>query len=726
MCSRRPWWHPETNMEESGHFSTLFVAPVLVLVLLVARPSASFSAEECRISRGGTASVSIVVGREPSVTSRHMAEVLQGMLKKITGAPFAIENGDGQTGIAVGMASEFPELADDPELRLKERFAPTDLATRQSYVLRSHAAGVQIIGASEIAVLYGGWDFLHRLGYRRFFPHEAWEVIPERRDLSIAVEAFEKPDYIARRIAGSVTADWNERNRTSIGYSWKVPMKSYIPECWQKPLVQNHHNWGAIIGHSREEFEAHPEYLGLVTVKIESDSDVLPPPELGKKQLDALIKGDSLPWLEKTTEEELEQAEDKDGDEEEVKTELRRASSKLCVSNPGVRRAAARYALHYFTQSPETPSVSFEPTDGSGWCECKECAKVGPPSERVALLANHVAQSLEREFPDKYLGILAYHLHADPPVRRLHPRVAVSLATALSGRTPLAERLAGWAKVCENLGVYEYLSVMEWHLGLPAKSLVSNLPALTRKIPDYHGKNVRFFTGQATGGAWGGHGLGYYVLGRLLWDIGEAEQVQAIVDDFLERAFGTAAEPMREYYRVIDGSQAKPGSGAFFLDRAARMYAALRAAKKATDDPAVQKRLNQLVLYTRYVELFGHEAEARRTDKHFPELVRLVRFVYRIRNERIVGAYGMVRAYVNSAKKVLVRSEVLEMEHERKKRSSLEEPEPLVHYVDKPITEKDIQAILQGKATIPVPEAEFLPDKPQIDLRNAGDPDAEP
>ena len=408
-----------------------------------------------------------------------------------------------------------------------------------------------------------------------------------------------------------------------------------------------------------------------------------------------------------------------------MKTELRRASSKLCVSNPGVRRAAARYALHYFKESPKTPSVSFEPTDGSGWCECEECAKVGPPSERVALLANHAAKALEAEFPDKYLGILAYHLHADPPTRRLHPRVAVSLATALSGRTPLSERLAGWAKVCENLGVYEYLSVMEWHLGLPAKSLVANLPALKKKIPDYHEKNVRFFTGQATGGAWGGHGLGYYVLGRLLWDVDEAERIPAVVDDFLEKAFGAAAEPMREYYHVIDGSQAKGGSGAFFLDRAGRMYAALRAAKKATTDRAVHRRLNQLVLYTRYVELFGHEAEARRTDRHFPELVRLVRFAYRIRNEGIVGAYGMTRAYLNSAKKVLVRSEVLEMRWKKEKESSLEEPEPLVHYVDRPITEEDIQAILHGKATIPVPEAEFLPDKPEIDLRDADDPDDE-
>ena len=76
-------------------------------------------------------------------------------------------------------------------------------------------------------------------------------IVLGRHDLSIDVDAFEKPDYIARRIAGSVTQDWTERNRTSIGYSWQVPMKPHIPEHWQKPLVQSHRNWGAIIGHAR-------------------------------------------------------------------------------------------------------------------------------------------------------------------------------------------------------------------------------------------------------------------------------------------------------------------------------------------------------------------------------------------------------------------------------------------------------------------------------------------
>ena len=44
------------------------------------------------------------------------------------------------------------------------------------------------------------WDFLHRLGYRQFFPGETWEVVPSAPDLGLAVDARERPSFHARRI----------------------------------------------------------------------------------------------------------------------------------------------------------------------------------------------------------------------------------------------------------------------------------------------------------------------------------------------------------------------------------------------------------------------------------------------------------------------------------------------------------------------------------------------
>lgn len=665
------------------------IAAMTVCMVLIAGVSVFAAADRCVLAQGGKAVIGIVLGVHPSSASRHAAAVLRDRLGRMTGGDFKVTDGDGASGIAVGTCKEFPGLTDVADLKLKERFAPTDLATRQGYVLRSHPRGVQVIGASEMGVIYGAWDLLYRLGYRQFFPDAAWEVVPHLPDAAIAVDVFEKPDYIARRIAGSVTQDWNERNRTSIGSSWKTPMKPYIPECWQKNLIQNQHAWGSIIAHFPKEFVAHPEYMGLVTVK----NDVITPddaPKIKDIHLDNPTADESLTLT---------------NPKEAPQTIQRRLSSKLCVSNPRVRELAARYALDYFGAHPDAPSISLEPSDGGGWCECKACTKIGPPSERVALLVNYVAKALEKDYPGKYIGILAYYTHADAPHCQLHPRIVVSLATALSGKKSMDERLNEWSRVCQNLGVYEYLSVMEWHFGLPAKSRIANLSYLAKKIPYYYQKHVRFFTGQATGGAWGGHGLGYYVLSRLLWDTGEAAHVQDIVDDFLVKAFGDAAAPMREYWRVVDASQAKPGSGAFFLDRASRMYAALRLARKATADPAVRARLDQLVLYTRYVELFAREVMARKSKAHYAALARLVRFSYRIRHVGIVDGYGM-RGYLHGARAIPLRPKAVASTGLA---LSLDEPKPVVAYVDRPITKKEIEAILAGKSVIPVPDAK-LPD----------------
>jgi hypothetical protein len=649
--------------------------------------AAAWSAAACErfvLAQGGTAAAAIVLGEKPCAASTNMAATLKTMLERITGASFTVAPGDGTAGLAVGLAVEFPALADEPALKLMERFGPTDLATRQSYILRSHDKGVQLIGASELGVAYAAWDFLHRLGYRQFFPGPVWEVVPQRPDLVAELDAFEKPDFILRHIAGSVTPDWCLKNRANPILGWQNATEfPWLPGRWTASMAQAQHNWGSIVGYAEEEFKAHPEYLGLVTVKVdprvaEPDPTALAPRGVDDRDVNVALT-ETVPV---------------------ATTKQVRVSSKLCVSNPRVRELAGLYALDYFEKNPESPSVSMEPTDGSGWCECSACSNVGPPSERVALLANSVAEALEEKHPDKYVAILAYHLHADPPVRKLHPRVAVSLATALSGSTPLDERLTRWAAVSENLGVYEYLSVMEWHLGLPAKSLVSNLPYLAKQIPYYRGKNVRFFTGQATAGAWGGHGLGYYVTGRLLWHTNEAQRVESTVDDFLERAFGDAAEPLREYWRVVDGSQQKPGSYEFFLDRATRMYAALKEARAKTEEPAVRKRIDQLTLYARYVELFARHGQAKGAEK-WPALCRFVRHAYRMREANMVG-YGVVLGYVPGAKTVELRPLLRPTAEEQ----ALMEPGTRDNRVDEPFTEAEIGAMLDGSYRDPVPAEE--------------------
>jgi hypothetical protein len=71
---------------------------------------------------------------------------------------------------------------------------------REEYILRSRSDALYLIGATDLAVQDAVWDLLYRVGYRQFFPGETWEVIPERRDLTVDLDVREAPAFAARRI----------------------------------------------------------------------------------------------------------------------------------------------------------------------------------------------------------------------------------------------------------------------------------------------------------------------------------------------------------------------------------------------------------------------------------------------------------------------------------------------------------------------------------------------
>ena len=117
----------------------------------------------------------------------------------------------------------------------------------------------------------------------------------------------------------------------------------------------------------------------------------------------------------------------------------------------------------------------------------------------------------------------------------------------------------------------------------------------------------------------------------MLWDIKEAQRLDALVEDFLDKAFGSAKQPMREFYRLItEDTQRRSPS-----DLVGRMYRQLDAARRATADPKVLERINHLILYTRHAELYY--AYANRGGK----VEDVARHAYRIRKTMMVHSYGL-------------------------------------------------------------------------------------
>ena len=412
--------------------------------------------------------------------------------------------------------------------------------------------------------------------------------MPRVRSLSISVDAREHPAYHARRI-------W-------YGYgAWDYAAKPYADWCARNRatsgiMLHTGHAYGGIISRNKARFAAHPEYLGLLDGK--------------------------------------------------------RTSSKLCISNPGLRKLVVADAMAQFARKADLDSVSVDPSDGGGWCQCSRCAAMGPVTDRALTLANEVAAGVAAKVPGKYVGMYAYSQHSPPPTIRVHPRVVISVATAfIRGGHTVDELMDGWQKHGATLGVREYYSVHPWDRDLPGAARGADLDYIKTTVPHFHAKGARFFSAESSDN-WGPNGLGYYLAARVLWDLREADRVEAIVADFLERSFGPARAPMAGFYRLIDGRSRPLLSD----DLLGRMYRFLADARKRTADPAIHARIHHLILYTRYVELWlaYRLAEAAARQQAFETLIR---YGYRMRKTMMIHAKALYRDVVRRDKKVSIPPE---------------------------------------------------------------------
>ena len=447
---------------------------------------------------------------------------------------------------------------------------------RENYYLNCYGDAGCLWGMSELAVEHAVWDFLGHLGYRQFFPGKNWEVVPHREELSIMIRdpAAASPDYHARSI-------W-------YGYGpAPYAREAYADWCAKNRAVQgiqlrSGHAYDGILHRHKSEFAAHPEYLGLL-----------------------------------------------DGE---------RKSTKFCISNPGLRKLAVDDALAQFAADSTLESVSVDPSDGGGWCECQACAKLGSVSDRAVTLANEVADAVRAKYGDKFVGMYAYNYHAPPPSIRVHPGVVISVATAfIKGDFTVEQLMAGWQKAGATVGIREYYSVHPWDRDLPGHSRGSNLEYLRTTIPQFYKFGARFLSAESSDN-WGPNGLGYYLAARMLWNVNEAKNVDALVDDFLEKSFGPAKEPMTKFYRLIDGGHHPLLSD----DLVGRMYRFLAEAGEKIDDPAIRARLDDLVLYTGYVDKWM-DYQAASGPARQEAFEKLLHHCWRMRESSMVHTVAMFR-----------------------------------------------------------------------------------
>lgn len=549
----------------------IYLPAVLLVLCLISQTYAADTST--KLSQGGEAQLKIVVGTKASDRVHAAAQTLAKYLDSITGSSFEVVRKDyPDKNIIVGLPGDFHSWTNEITFE-------SDLLAREEILVRSEPDRLLVLGASDLAVEHAVWTLLHAAGYRHYFPAAKWQIIPEIPELSVQIDVRQRPSFLYRRLwYGGGMWDhntkpyniWSEHNRTSLETS-----RASLP-------LQTAHAYTGIYNANKEVFEAHPEYLALV-----------------------------------------------DG-----KRVRRPVSQKFCVANEGLRQLIVDSAVRALKAKPDRLSISMDPSDLTGHCECDECAKLGSVSDRVVLLANEVAAAINEKVGERYVGILAYSEHSPPPNIRVHPKVIVT-ATAgfIRGGFTLDQILTGWHQQGATMGVYDYYSIYNWHKSLPGAGVAASPAAVAQRLKSYHERGVRFFSAESTD-SWGPSGLGHLVASRVLWDVEQADHVDDIINDFLDTSFGPAREPMAAFYKVIDGkNQARMSQ-----DLIGRMYRHLQEASQlASDHPAVMARIDDLVLYTRYVELYRQYTTAQGPSRQ-QAFETLLQHTYGMRDSLMVDA----------------------------------------------------------------------------------------
>ena len=436
----------------------------------------------------------------------------------------------------------------------------------QGFNIKSTKDGIIISAGNARGANYAVAALARELGYRFFFPAPEWEVIPDDPPETFAVDLTESPDYLSRRIWSGYGGGKDIRKATNNDENWK------LFNFQGGASIRTGHIYEKFVGRHREVFQAHPEYY-------------------------ALVKG-------------------------------KRSSRKLCISNPGLRKLFVDFHMNSLQANPQAESVSAEPSDGGGWCECENCVKLGTPSTRAVFLANEVAKAVTAKYPDKKVGMYAYNRHCTPPDIDVHPSVVINIATGfIKGGWTVDEITKGWKKRNAAIGIREYYFA---HV-FPTQGRGSNTAYMAESLNRFYKYGARYVTAEASD-SWGTGGLGYYCGAHMMWNTKLTPE--ALKTDFLQKAFPSAVEPMKKFYDLLEGANPKELN----RDLLGRMYRYLAEAGKSAS-AAEKKRIDALISYTRFCEISFTHSTAK-----WEEYRALMHFAASIRNTRMVYTASMFRS----------------------------------------------------------------------------------
>lgn len=325
--------------------------------------------------------------------------------------------------------------------------------------------------------------------------------------------------------------------------------------------------------------------------------------------------------------------------------------AQLCLSNPEVLEIVCKNLQAAINKKPDAIYWSVSQNDNVNYCRCENCAALDKkyaayaPEEKMysthggskypalgmGSLLTFINKVAER-FPDKNISTLAYQYTRVPP-KDIVPRKNVNImlcsiesarnTTLEKGDTAFANDLKGWAKLTNNIIIWDYV-IRFSNLFAP----FPNLRTLQPNLKFMHDNNVSAVFEQGNreiGGEFAE--LRAYLISKLLWN--PNINVDDVMNDFLTGYYGKASNQIRQYIDILhDHNREQYGyklsifgkpvmeKETFLSDSLIRVYNTIfdQAEKAVSDSPEVLERVKtaRLPVYYAMLEIAKDEKTGKR------------------------------------------------------------------------------------------------------------------
>ena len=450
--------------------------------------------KDYKLFSGAKSDYRIALSGSASESEKWAAKELQHWLKEISGAELPVET--------ISQPHQGPQIVIGyNEIIQAKTGASTPADLDESFRYSNSGADILIYGGKMRGTMYGVISFLeNELGCRWYTP--AVSVIPKRNELTFyCLDHSEKPGIRVRNDFYFEAFDptWAARNRMNgtLGFSKSNPQIGGTENYWAV------HTFYPLMPPD-EFYKKHPEYYSLIE---------------GKRIFD---------------------------------------HAQLCLTNPDVLKIITERIKKRMLESPEYLIYDVSQNDWFNPCQCDKCQAIvkreGSESGLMIWFVNQVAEAVEKEFPDKFIGTLAYQYTRTPPKSiRPHNNVVVRLCSieccfahdfkSCSENNSFMADLKNWSALAPHLYIWDYVVNFSHYL-MP----YPNFKVLQPNIQTLRENNSIGIMEQAAYQSRGGEfsELKAYLISRLLWN--PDCDVEKVINDFMYGYYGRAGKFIRQYF----------------------------------------------------------------------------------------------------------------------------------------------------------------------------------